>query len=272
MSFYGNSYHYTAESFARVVLLNKGLGRYLTIPETGFTEVSDTEALHLDAIVREEGLGIQSGNHWIKLAYDGGDTFQILHNGPGPRESDTGLVVPFEIAPVAEVPAGAVQNNKVIKFNDYFRIPTISYDAAGHITTAEQAVYYRMPENPTKPLEERMQLIDGKNAQGQTQEPPNGTSLKKQLLDEMDDIYDRMKEIDGVDKDGNLDAEYNSVKKQLITLVNELNDKLSNLNTAVDNSNTALTTANGAAANASVAVNACAGLDARITALEEKIK
>ena len=58
MSFYGNSYHYTAESFARVVLLNKGLGRYLTNPSTGFTEVSDTKALHLDAIVREEGLGI----------------------------------------------------------------------------------------------------------------------------------------------------------------------------------------------------------------------
>ena len=272
MSFYGNSYHYTAESFARVVLLNKGLGRYLTTPSTGFTEVSDTKALHLDAIVREEGLGIQSGNHWIKLAYDGGDTFQILHNGPGPRESDTALVVPFEIAPAAEVPAGAVQYNNVIKFNDYFRIPTISYDAAGHITTAEQAIYYKMPENPTKPLEERMQLIDGKNAQGQPQEPANGTSLKKQLFDEMDAIYDRMKEIDGVDKDGNLDAEYNSVKKQLTKLVSDLNSQLGDLSTAVSNASTALTAANTASANATVAVNACAGLDARIAALEEKVK
>lgn len=266
MSFYGNSYHYTAESFARVVLLNKGLGRYLTTPGTGFTEVSDTNALHLDAIVREEGLGIQSGNHWIKLAYDGGDTFQILHNSPGPRESDTALVVPFEIAPAAEVPAGAVQNNRVIKFNDYFKIPTISYDAAGHITTAEQAVYYKMPENPTKPLEERMQLIDGK-----PQEPPNGTSLKTQLFNEMDAIYDRMKEIDGVDKDGNLDAEYNSVKKQLLTLVDQLNTNLGSLSTAVTNAATALNTANTAAANAVVAVNACAGLDTRITELEARV-
>ena len=263
MSFYGNSYHYTAESFARVVLLNKGLGRYLTDPENGFVEVSDTDAVHLDAIVREEGLGIESGNHWIKLAYNNG-TFQILHNAPGPK-SETGMIVPFGIELASQVPTGAVINDNILDFNDYLKVPTISYDAAGHITTAEQAVYYKMPENPTKPLEERMQLIDG-----QPQEPPGG-SLKQKLFDEMDAIYDRMKQIDGVDKDGILDLEYNSVKKELKKLVSDLNSQLENLGTAVSNAATALETANTAAANAAVAVNACAGLDTRITALDTRI-
>jgi hypothetical protein len=39
MSFYGNSYHYTAESFAKVVLKNSGIGRYLTDPSSGYTLV-----------------------------------------------------------------------------------------------------------------------------------------------------------------------------------------------------------------------------------------
>jgi hypothetical protein len=60
MSFYGNSYHYTVESFAKVVLLNSGLGNYLTAPdlESNFEIVSKDTPYHLDAINRNDGLGI----------------------------------------------------------------------------------------------------------------------------------------------------------------------------------------------------------------------
>jgi hypothetical protein len=139
MSFYGNSYHYTAESFAKVVLKNSGLGRYLTDPSNGYTEIPSNSDFELNAIHREGGLGIHSGNHWIKLASNP-DSFEILHNTPGSKDK---LIVPFGIASDDEKTViGTVNENNVLDFNDVLIIPTISYDAAGHIADiAEAAVY-----------------------------------------------------------------------------------------------------------------------------------
>ena len=156
MSFYGNSYHYTAESFAKVVLKNSGIGRYLTDPPSGYVVVPQDSDYELSAIHREEGLGIQSGNHWIKLASNQ-DSFQVLHNAPGPQEK---LVLPFGIASDEEKKViGDVNNNNILKFDDVLIIPTISYDAAGHITTVEGAAIYQMPSNPVTDLTKEMESL-----------------------------------------------------------------------------------------------------------------
>jgi hypothetical protein len=59
MSFYGNSYFYTAETFARVILNNLGLGNVTTAPENGFDK---DNTYFLDASKRAAGLTISAGN------------------------------------------------------------------------------------------------------------------------------------------------------------------------------------------------------------------
>ena len=58
MGFYGNSYHYTAESFARVVLKNSGIKKYITTPNDDFKFLKEGEVIRLDAQQRDSGLGI----------------------------------------------------------------------------------------------------------------------------------------------------------------------------------------------------------------------
>jgi hypothetical protein len=105
MSFYGNSYYYTAESFARIVLKNSGLNIHKK-PDINF----DSEAIYLDAGRREGGLGVESGNQWIGLSVnDSGEGFKIWHNKPSTEISDenTSVAQTFKIINKADVPLGA---------------------------------------------------------------------------------------------------------------------------------------------------------------------
>lgn len=238
MSFYGNSFYYTAESFARIVLQNSGLNKYITTLPDGnpFTVVPSDTKKELDAPQRNSGLGIQSGNHWIKLATSG-NTFQILHNEPG---SDDPNIQTFQGCDVenGEVDEEDQQRPVIMGWNQKITVPVISYDTAGHIIPTEGVTYLKMPANPTSALEGRMQQIDGKNAKGEDAEPTGEQSLKTQLYARMQridgknadgenaepangqsfkkELYARMKEIDGKNEDGALDESYSSVRKELL--------------------------------------------------------
>lgn len=258
MSFYGNSFYYTAESFARVVLQNSGLNKYISTPDNGFTEAPKDTGTELDALQRNSGLGIQSGNHWIKLA-SSGNTFQILHGEPGCDSADNTTFTTIQSA-VKEAKSG--NGAVLLDFGQQLEMPVIKYDAMGHVFNDGTVTYVQMPANPSAQLEGRMQQIDGKNALGNDEEPVGG-SLKKNL-------YTRMKTIDGRDENGDLDEDYPSVKKELNDLVTNLNSNLGLLDKAVADSGDALTKSEAALSDVTIVKNTFKTLDERIKALEEK--
>ena len=252
MSFYGNSYHYTAESFARVVLQNSGIKNYLTCPDESdiFKLVPETEKIYLDARQRESGLGIQSGNHWITLAQSG-DTFQIWHSEPG-AGSDERFIVP--VSTDDNPPIGAITNENTLDFGDTLKIATIFYDPAGHISTPGPAQYYQMPPNPVKPLEIRMNKIDGLNAAGEEDEPLGG-SLKTQLIDTMNTTLET---IQGIETSINDTAE-------------ALSAGLAELSITTEKANTADANAQKASSDVSVLYSSVVGILQRLEELEAKI-
>ena len=245
MGFYGNSYHYTAESFARVVLKNSGIKKYITTPNDDFKFLKEGEVIRLDAQQRDSGLGIQSGNHWIKLACNN-DSFQVWHDKPGEIDKTVFLMTKDK-----NPPEGAILPESVLDFDDVLKIAVVNYDAAGHITETKSSTYYQLPPNPVRPLEIRMNNIDGLDG-----EPEGKGSLQKQLRDEMS---------------ANL-VTIQGIEASINTTSALLNSKLSSLETAVANAATALQKAQLAETNSSLAVNTFQTLNDRITRLEEKIK
>ena len=154
MSFYGNSFYYTAESFARVVLQNSGLNKYITtLPdEDPFKEVPNNDKVELDALQRNSGLGVQSGNHWIKLA-SSGNTFQILHNEPGGDKNTTKTIQ--SAVKDAKQGNGAI----LLNFGKQLEMPVIKYDATGHIFDDGTVTYIQMPNDPTKDVKKDIEDI-----------------------------------------------------------------------------------------------------------------
>ena len=216
MSFYGNSFYYTAESFARVVLQNSGLNKYITTlsDEDPFKEVSSNDPVELDALQRNSGLGVQSGNHWIKLA-SSGNTFQVLHNQPAESDPNKQTVSGWVVED-GEVDENDSQKPTVMGWSQKITVPLISYDTAGHIIPTETVTYLKMPSNPTGSLEARMQQIDGKNAEGENEEPVGG-SLKTAF-------FTRMQQIDGKNAEGkNEEPAGGSLKMELLEEMEEIN-------------------------------------------------
>jgi hypothetical protein len=58
MSFYGNRYVYKPESFARIVLKNSGINRYLTSPNDDFQVLPKNDTVWIEADSRSDGVGI----------------------------------------------------------------------------------------------------------------------------------------------------------------------------------------------------------------------
>lgn len=236
-------------------------------------------------------MGIQSGNHWIKLA-SSGNTFQILHAAPGYNVDDKATYTTIQGCVVKdEEPSKDLSKPVLMGWGKEIIVPVISYDAAGHIIPTDETTYLQMPLNPTDELEGRMQQIDGKNAEGKDEEPAGGKSLKTELYARMQQIdgknaegqdtngqslkknlYARMKAIDGKNEDGTLDASYSSVKKELEDLVEDLNSKLSNLDKAIEDSGNALSKATEAYNQASAAITTFGTLNETIGALQDEVE
>lgn len=253
MSFYGNSYFYTADTFARVILQNAGID-ISTVPN--LAEIIK-DKVYLDSHKRDAGLGISSGNRWIALKQmTGADQgFEIWHNAP--RSTGDGLIMvvpeaqdvnPNTSDEVQETDSKYVENAIHLGFGDCIKIPTFYYDEAGHVSSKNQMVYFQLPENPMDDATDRMNAIE-----------------------------DRMDLIDGDDP--------SSLKSQLKKGISDLNAATANIEKAVKDSGDALRLAEAADSNASNAfnkakeaietANAASGsytrLDARVAALEAKI-
>lgn len=206
MSFYGNSYYYSAETFARIVLKNSGYKKYNADTPSNYTALDSTDPIDLDAPSRASGLGIYSGNHWIKLVYSKVlGTFQIMHNIPGEASK---VFVPF--SKESDPPEGVIEEdnqNQILDFDDIIKIPTVKYDNMGHVADIGDAVYYKLPTDPTEDVKGRMKNIE----------------------DKMEEIIQRMIAIDGKDKDGNVDPQDKTSLKAT------LNTKMASLSTEVTN-------------------------------------
>lgn len=226
MSFYGTSYHYTAESFATVALQNAGLKNYTSNPTSAsFKEASSTsEADYLKAFQRDTGLGLQSGNYWIKLFFNGNDV-QIIHNKPDENASNTMLCFDKDSNP----PKNAVKAENVLSFGDVLKIPTISYDEAGHIANVQQATYFQLPYNPAVTLETRMQAIDGL-----PKEIPGKPSLKSQLEGRMEDIEDTMNKMADESDSESLISQLNTMRSEFQEALETIEENTQAANSAAE--------------------------------------
>lgn len=271
MGFYGNSYHYTAESFARVVLKNSGIGRYTAdIVDSDFEFLKDGETVWIDAQQRSTGIGVESGNHWIKMAH-AGDKFQIFHSEPATEH--TFDIIPFDCT--KDKPKDLISTR--LDFNDYLKVPMIHYDNMGHVISGSEVAYYQMPTDPTKDFLDRMQAIDGKNEKGEDEEPLSGDSLKTQFLE-------RMQAIDGKNEKGDdeeppsgdslktsLTTKMDETLKSITDIEEELKEALKAQEDLIEAMEKAIEDASEASSNASMAVDAYKGLADRVGALERKI-
>lgn len=150
MSFYGNRYVYKPESFAKIVLKNSGINRYLTSPNDDFQVLPKDSTVWIDAESRSDGIGIQSGNHWIKLAH-AGDAMQIWHNSPA---ADSSLKFIPQMDMETNKPSGVGDIVTQLNFDNYLSVPIIRYDVAGHVVDTNNVLYFKMPSDPTQPVKE----------------------------------------------------------------------------------------------------------------------
>lgn len=214
MSFYGNSYYYTAETFAKVILKNSGLD-VSTLP-TG-TEFQKGP-IEIDALHRKSGIGFDSGNRWIGLEVDGKDSIvKVWHNKPADFGTLT-TVGGFET--VSTVPSGLTSTT--LNFDTCIQVPQITYDAAGHITTPIGCRYFKMPSNPNEDLFGRLSNIDGLDSEGKP--IADKECLAKTLDDSVANLTDRMETIDGVNEAGEYDSKGDSVKATLLREMAEMKD------------------------------------------------
>ena len=259
MSFYGNRYYYTADTFARIVLQNLGLKNYSPPNQKNIPNEDKKE--YLDAQSREAGVGIESGNYWINLIpRDDKQGFSIWHNKPA-INGDVTQITTFEKS--SNIPS---VGTKKLAFDDCLKVPMIRYDETGHITETTSAMYYQLPSNPVEPLEIRMNKIDGLDTAGNVSEPSGG-SLQKQLRDEMVELKSDI----NTDLTNTLN-EITTIQTNISGIQTDLEGKLTDLNTAITDSKEALTKANSAANDVSLLVNTVLGLTQRVTDLENKHK
>ena len=232
MSFYGNSYQYLAETFAHIILKNAGLENIQFPTPT-------TEQIDISAEQAESGVNIFSGNRWIVLNpyYDDQDIntpkgLEIWHNSPSMDGTLTSVVTEVPESVSSEI----VTTSTLLDFDKYIKVPVLTYDQAGHCLAKDQAIYYKMPSDPSGPFYERLWKVDGINPEGKEEEPKGG-SLKKKLLD-------RMSSIDGCDATGNYQEGETS------SLAYKLNNKMGELSAEVAKWNGLITSANEASKDA----------------------
>ena len=132
MSFYGSMYYQVAQSFAKILFKNSGLNNFnfLSNPSNG----------DLEADSRTGVFSIDSGNRWIQINPNG-EGCQIWHSAPATKN----LTVVQGMEKTDSQPTSPSHITE-LQSGDYFKVPLIYYDDAGHIAPSDnQAVYYRMP-------------------------------------------------------------------------------------------------------------------------------
>lgn len=255
MSFYGNSYQYLAETFAHIILKNAGLENIQFPTPT-------TEQIDISAEQAESGVNIFSGNRWIVLNpyYDNQDIntpkgLEIWHNSPSADGTLTSVVTEVPESVSSEIATVST----LLDFDKYIKVPVLTYDQAGHCLAKDEAIYYKMPSDPSGPFYERLWKVDGINPEGEEEEPEGG-SLKRKILD-------RMTSIDGCDDTGTpIENEEKSLKYQLTTQMTELDEKVE---TWDDMATAAEESAKKAAADAQSAKDSAQQITTRVNNIEK---
>ena len=232
MSFYGNSYYYTAESFARIILKNSGID-ISSVPKPTDLEMNLEP---IDAVKRDSGIGIESGNRWIGLQLnDSGDGFKITHNAAGCIEEELpSIILPFQIIAESDIPVGT--EPVPIKFNDCVGIALVEYDKAGHVMNTSPLTYLKMPANPGDTFQadidiliNRMNTIDGAD-----NEPAGSICLVASLNERMDEFNTWEADIQTA-SDNSKTALENALKASE-DAIDAVNNAKAAVATAVDNS------------------------------------
>ena len=132
MSFYGSIYYQMAQSFTKILFKNSGWN----IAEFLNKKPADSSR---EAENRADVFSIDSGNRWIQVEPNA-EGCKIWHGAPN---LDTPTVIQgLEKSEAPPTPSAAI----ALASGDYFKVPIIQYDDAGHILPAtNEAVYYRMP-------------------------------------------------------------------------------------------------------------------------------
>ena len=254
MSFYGNSYQYLAETFANIILNNIGLENV----EFPTPKIDQTQVLAKQA---ESGVSIVSGNRWVVVNpyYEAEDPqtpkgLEIWHNSPSVDGTLTSVVTEVPESVSSEIATVST----LLDFDKYIKVPVLTYDQAGHCLAKDEAIYYKMPSDPSGPFYERLWKVDGVNPEGKEEEPEGG-SLKRKILD-------RMTSIDGCDDTGTpIENEEKSLKHQLTTQMSALDKKVE---TWDDKAIAAENSAKKAAADAQSAKDSAQQITTRMNTLE----
>ena len=222
MSFYGNSYQYLAETFAHIILNNIGL-------ENVEFPTPKMEQIQVSAKQAESGVNIVSGNRWVVVNpyYEAEDPqtpkgVEIWHNSPATDGELTKIVSDVLPPEASDEGAGAEE----IQFEGYLKLPTITYDQAGHITNTSDAIYFKMPEDPTFRLEERVEKVEEDMVTFQKKVEKDVGDLKTYVDTEIDKVE--------------------TIQTNVQNIETNLNSKLTSLDKAIEDSENAVSVANNA--------------------------
>lgn len=165
MSFYGNITYYLSNAFKALVYDNGASGTTTVAPQTIGTTYT------LIPRNRDDQTALIAYNKWIRF---GGDSSMSNNNQVYIFHAVTGH------ADVTLTPSTALTNNgTVIDFDKDFSIPSITFDAAGHITTGT-TVNFKIANPPglgeLDEIESRLDALEeGVNG------PSNSNSIVRQL-------------------------------------------------------------------------------------------
>lgn len=144
MSFYGNVFYELTNAFASFIIQSK------------FND-EDSKKI-LEAVGTGGDFTFAPGNRWIELNADANNyTLNINHATINPNQ-DGNNISPFS---KTTEPVDAPTN---LTAGDIIAVPTLKYDAAGHIIKADSMSYYKLPMNETETniqdLRDRMNEIE----------------------------------------------------------------------------------------------------------------
>lgn len=145
MSFYGNVFYELTNAFASFIIQSK------------FND-EDSKRI-LKAVGTGGDFTFAPGNRWIELNADTENYILNINHTIANPDQDGNNINPFsKTAEPVETPIN-------LTAGDIIAVPTLKYDAAGHIIKADSMSYYKLPMNETETniedLRERMSEIEG---------------------------------------------------------------------------------------------------------------
>ena len=153
MSFYGNVFYELTNAFDSFIIQSK-------------FDDEDSKKI-LKAVGTGGDFTFAPGNHWIELNADSKNYILNINHAMANPDQDGNNINPFsKTTETVETPIN-------LTAGDIIAVPTLKYDAAGHIIETDSMSYYKLPMNETETniedLRERMNEIEGAEAEQNNQ-------------------------------------------------------------------------------------------------------